>query len=54
MTSYEMDCSDSSWVANESSEFPKVVVEIETQLNEYKKDMDEVNKRTGGNNCARV
>ncbi|CAL5417171.1 unnamed protein product [Camellia sinensis] len=30
----------------------EVAVEIETQLNKYKKDVDEVNRRTGGNEGA--
>ncbi|KFK24309.1 hypothetical protein AALP_AAs41022U000100, partial [Arabis alpina] len=33
--------------ANGSLEFPQVALEIETQLNKYKKDVVEVNKRTG-------
>lgn len=49
MRSYELDSSDPFWVANGSLEFPEVAVEIETQLNKYKKDVDEVNRRTGGN-----
>lgn len=52
MRSYELDSSDSFWVANGSLEFPEVAVEIETQLNKYKKDVDEVNKRTGGTHGA--
>ncbi|XP_054776265.1 SEC1 family transport protein SLY1 [Prosopis cineraria] len=50
--SYELDSSDSFWVANGSLEFPEVAVEIETQLSKYKKDVDEVNKRTGGTSGA--
>ena len=46
--SYELDSFDPFWVANGSLEFPEVAVEIETQLNKYKKDVDEVNRRTGG------
>ncbi|KAL4302919.1 hypothetical protein GQ457_10G023570 [Hibiscus cannabinus] len=49
MKSYELDSSDPFWTANGSLEFPEVAVEIETQLNTYKKDVDEVNRRTGGN-----
>lgn len=45
---YELDRSDPFWAANGSLEFPEVAVEIETQLNKYKKDVEEVNKRTGG------
>ncbi|XP_047151564.1 SEC1 family transport protein SLY1 [Vigna umbellata] len=52
MRSYELDYADSFWVANGSLEFPEVAVEIETQLNKYKKDVDEVNKRTGGTHGA--
>ncbi|KAF2282761.1 hypothetical protein GH714_043170 [Hevea brasiliensis] len=48
MKSYELDSSDPFWAANGSLEFPEVAVEIETQLNKYKKDVDEVNRRTGG------
>ncbi|KAE8698770.1 SEC1 family transport protein SLY1 [Hibiscus syriacus] len=48
MKSYELDSSDPFWTANGSLEFPEVAVEIESQLNTYKKDVDEVN-RTGGN-----
>ncbi|KAJ4966262.1 hypothetical protein NE237_018111 [Protea cynaroides] len=50
--SYELDNSDPFWVANGSLEFPEVAVEIENQLNKYKKDVDEVNKRTGGKDPA--
>ncbi|GLT27918.1 hypothetical protein SLA2020_028840 [Shorea laevis] len=50
--SYELDSSDPFWAANGSLEFPEVAVEIETQLNKYKKDVDEVNRRTGGTDGA--
>ncbi|KAG8364450.1 hypothetical protein BUALT_Bualt19G0130100 [Buddleja alternifolia] len=46
--SYEFDRLDPFWVANGSLEFPEVAVEIETQLTKYKKDVEEVNRRTGG------
>ncbi|TYJ50176.1 hypothetical protein E1A91_A01G188300v1 [Gossypium mustelinum] len=46
MKSYELDRSDPFWMANGSLEFPEVAVEIKTQLNTYKKDVDEVNRRT--------
>lgn len=52
MKSYELDRSDPFWVANWSLEFPEVAVEIEAQLNKYKKDVEEVNKQTGGNSGA--
>ncbi|CAK9150429.1 unnamed protein product [Ilex paraguariensis] len=52
MKTYELDRSDGFWVANGSLEFPEVAVEIETQLGKYKKDVDEVNKRTGGSDGA--
>ncbi|KAH7835335.1 hypothetical protein Vadar_025141 [Vaccinium darrowii] len=52
MKSFELDRLDPFWVANGSLEFPEVAVEIETQLNKYKKDVDEVNRRTGGNEGA--
>ncbi|KAH7518272.1 hypothetical protein FEM48_Zijuj09G0153900 [Ziziphus jujuba var. spinosa] len=48
MKSYELDSSDPFWVTNGSLEFPEVALEIENQLNKYKRDVDEVNKRTGG------
>lgn len=48
MKSFELDSSDPFWVTNGSLEFPEVAVEIENQLTKYKKDVDEVNKRTGG------
>ncbi|KAL8536292.1 hypothetical protein ACS0TY_011783 [Phlomoides rotata] len=48
MKSFELDHSDPFWTANGSLEFPEVAVEIETQLNKYKKDVEEVNRRTGG------
>ncbi|KAL4397934.1 hypothetical protein AHAS_Ahas01G0241500 [Arachis hypogaea] len=44
--------SDPFWAANGSLEFPAVAEEIETQLNKYKKDVDEVNKRTSGTHGA--
>ncbi|XP_010242875.1 PREDICTED: SEC1 family transport protein SLY1-like [Nelumbo nucifera] len=50
--SYELDNSDPFWMGNGSLEFPEVAVEIENQLNKYKKDVDEVNKRTGGKDEA--
>ncbi|KAJ7549979.1 hypothetical protein O6H91_07G077100 [Diphasiastrum complanatum] len=46
--SFELDDSDSFWLANNSAEFPKVAEEVETQLNKYKQDIEEVNRRTGG------
>ncbi|XP_071690191.1 SEC1 family transport protein SLY1-like [Rutidosis leptorrhynchoides] len=49
---YELDGQDPFWVANGSLEFPEVAVEIETQLSKYKKDVDEVNRRTGGHDGA--
>ncbi|KAJ0015273.1 hypothetical protein Pint_19779 [Pistacia integerrima] len=52
MKSFELDSSDPFWVANGWLEFPEVAVEIETQLTKYKKDVDEVNKRTGGTGGA--
>ncbi|OIT28262.1 PREDICTED: SEC1 family transport protein SLY1-like [Nicotiana attenuata] len=52
MKSYELDRSDPFWMANGSLEFPEVAVEIESQLNKYKKDVEEVNKRTGGSGGA--
>ncbi|GLT85991.1 hypothetical protein SLE2022_041540 [Rubroshorea leprosula] len=52
MKSYELDSSDPFWATNGSLEFPEVAVEIETQLNKYKKDVDEVNRRTGGTGGA--
>ncbi|KAJ4962819.1 hypothetical protein NE237_022758 [Protea cynaroides] len=38
--------------ANGLLEFPEVAVEIENQLNKYKKDVDEANKQTGGKDPA--
>lgn len=52
MKTYELDSSDPFWAANGSLEFPEVAVEIEAQLNKYKQDVDEVNKRTGGTSGA--
>ncbi|KAL5705944.1 Vesicle trafficking between the ER and Golgi [Ranunculus cassubicifolius] len=46
--SYELDASDPFWVANGSLEFPEVAAAIDIQLSKYKKDVEEVNKRTGG------
>ncbi|WMV51679.1 hypothetical protein MTR67_045064 [Solanum verrucosum] len=48
MKSYELDRSDPFWMANWTLEFPEVAVKIESQLGKYKKDVEEVNKRTGG------
>eukprot|EP00249_Psilotum_nudum_P020479 c27722_g1_i1 orf=242-2089(-) len=45
--SYELDDSDSFWLANGSAPFPKVAEEVEAQLNKYKRDVEEVNRRTG-------
>lgn len=47
--SYELDDSDPFWASNSWSPFEKVAEEIETQLSKYKQDVDEVNRRTGGN-----
>ncbi|KAL6181127.1 hypothetical protein ACLB2K_047783 [Fragaria x ananassa] len=46
MKSYELDSSDPFWAANRSLAFPEVAGEIECQLAKYKKDVDEVNRRT--------
>ncbi|KAL6214137.1 hypothetical protein ACLB2K_013575 [Fragaria x ananassa] len=48
MKSYVLDSSDPFWAANWSLAFPEVAGEIESQLAKYKKDVDEVNRRTGG------
>ncbi|KAM7250298.1 hypothetical protein ACFE04_022181 [Oxalis oulophora] len=48
MKSYEFDSADPFWAANGSLEFPEVAVEIENKLNKYKKDVADVNQRTGG------
>ncbi|KAG6557209.1 hypothetical protein Mapa_001136 [Marchantia paleacea] len=45
--SYELDDSDSFWVANWNAPFPKVAEEVQIQLDKYKQDVDEVNRRTG-------
>ncbi|XP_062221375.1 SEC1 family transport protein SLY1-like [Phragmites australis] len=45
---YDLDDSDTFWVANSWSPFPKVAEEIEAQLAKYKQDVDEVNQRTSG------
>ncbi|KAL9252634.1 SEC1 family transport protein SLY1-like protein [Drosera capensis] len=50
--SYELDGADPFWVANGGLEFPDVAVEIETQLNKYKRDVEEVNRKTGGTSGA--
>ncbi|CAH2045373.1 unnamed protein product, partial [Thlaspi arvense] len=49
-----VDISDPFWCANGSLEFPQVAMEIETQLNKYKKDVEEVNKRTTGGESTDV
>ncbi|WZZ47195.1 hypothetical protein YC2023_043454 [Brassica napus] len=44
----KLDGSDPFWLENGSLEFPQVAEEIETQLNKYKKDLEEINMmRTG-------
>ncbi|XP_041999474.1 SEC1 family transport protein SLY1-like [Salvia splendens] len=48
MKSYELDRTDPFWTSNGSLEFPRVAEEIDAQLNKYKKDVEEVNRRTGG------
>lgn len=45
--SYELDDSDSFWIANSSAPFPKVAEEVEVQLKKYKQDVETVNRRTG-------
>ncbi|CAH9114393.1 unnamed protein product [Cuscuta europaea] len=47
--SFELDRSDPFWMENGSLEFPEMALEIENQLNKYKKDVEAVNRRTGGN-----
>ncbi|XP_002972416.2 SEC1 family transport protein SLY1 [Selaginella moellendorffii] len=46
--SFELDESDTFWVANNAAAFPKVAEEVEAQLKKYKEDVEEVNRRTGG------
>ncbi|CAM6127509.1 unnamed protein product [Calypogeia fissa] len=46
--SYELDDSDPFWVANGGAPFPKVAEEVQIQLDKYKLDVEEVNRRTGG------
>ncbi|GJY14225.1 sec1 family transport protein SLY1-like protein [Tanacetum coccineum] len=52
MKSFELDRLDPFWVANGYLEFPGVALQIQIQLDKYKSDVDEVNKRTGGNDGA--
>ncbi|ONK79719.1 uncharacterized protein A4U43_C01F9360 [Asparagus officinalis] len=52
MKAYELDWTDSFWVANSWSPFPKVAEEIELQLGKYKQDVEEVNRRTGGSDSG--
>ncbi|KAL9231898.1 hypothetical protein vseg_007060 [Gypsophila vaccaria] len=52
MKSFELDGGDPFWAANGGLEFPEMAVEIENQLNKYKKDVDDVNRRTGGTSGA--
>ncbi|KAF8056334.1 hypothetical protein N665_1274s0010 [Sinapis alba] len=47
-----LDSSDPFWSANASLEFPQVAGEIEAQLNKYKKDVEEVNRRTSGGSSS--
>ncbi|KAG0484297.1 hypothetical protein HPP92_008212 [Vanilla planifolia] len=46
--SYVLDDSDPFWVSNSWSPFEKIALEIDAQLNKYKQDVEEVNRRTGG------
>eukprot|EP00899_Mesostigma_viride_P021346 jgi/Mesvir1/29212/Mv08629-RA.2 len=46
--SYELDESDPFWVNSASSPFPKVAEEVEMQLNRYKMDVEEVNRKASG------
>ncbi|KAL3693252.1 hypothetical protein R1sor_006903 [Riccia sorocarpa] len=48
--SYELDDSDSFWVANWNAPFPKVAEEVKNQLEKYKQDVEEVNRTTGVGN----
>lgn len=50
--SYELDDSDPFWVSNSWSPFEKIALEIDAQLNKYKQDVEEVNRRTGGQKGA--
>ncbi|PKA60827.1 SEC1 family transport protein SLY1 [Apostasia shenzhenica] len=50
--SYELDDSDPFWFSNSWSPFEKIAVEIDAQLNKYKQDVEEVNRRTGGQEGA--
>lgn len=50
--SYELDDSDPFWVSNSWSPFEKIALEIDSQLNKYKQDVEEVNRRTGGQKGA--
>lgn len=50
--SYELDDSDPFWVSNCWSPFEKIALEIDAQLNKYKQDVEEVNRRTGGQKGA--
>ncbi|KAK9668225.1 hypothetical protein RND81_13G042700 [Saponaria officinalis] len=52
MKSFELDGGDPFWEASGGLEFPEVAVEIENQLNKYKKDVNDVNRRTGGTSGA--
>lgn len=50
--SYELDDSDPFWASNSWSPFEKIALEIDSQLSKYKQDVEEVNRRTGGQKGA--
>ncbi|KAK8951371.1 SEC1 family transport protein SLY1 [Platanthera zijinensis] len=52
LKSYELDDSDPFWASNSWSPFEKIALEIDSQLNKYKQDVEEVNRRTGGQKGA--
>ncbi|GBG86377.1 hypothetical protein CBR_g41372 [Chara braunii] len=46
--SYELDDTDPFWTANSASPFPRVAEQVEEQLNEYKRDVEEVSRKATG------
>eukprot|EP00741_Cyanophora_paradoxa_P022802 tig00021518_g22023.t1 len=44
---YDLDPADSFWAANAGSPFPKVAEEVEAALQQYKADVEALNRKTG-------
>lgn len=51
---YDVDSSDAFWKKNAGNPFPQVAEEVDTEINKYKQDVDQVTKACGVNSIEEM